>query len=293
MLREAWIGVIGLAVATSAPRTVAAQVRASEAATVSQTVDGTTVTIAYSRPQARGRDSLFGRVVHFGDTWTPGANWATTIEVSKDVQVGGAALPEGKYSVWFVPRAGEWTVIFDPDERRFHTQRPRESADQIRSTVTPGEGPHVEVLTWSFPSVRRDGATLQMQWGTTVIALNVTVPPTRRRRSVVDGDAYRGSYRMNFVSERGESPEMAAEVQEREGRLYMRITPPFDESIDPDIALLPAGTHTFTPAFQKEGVILDVETEMKVVFHVQNGTATGFDMLGVRDAPMGKAKRAP
>ncbi len=293
MRHEAWIGVMVLAVAMSAPRTASTQVRASEAATVSQTVDGTTVSIAYSRPQARGRDSLFGRVVHFGDTWTPGANWATTIEVSKDVQVAGAALPKGKYSVWMVPRAGDWTVIFDPDERRFHTRRPRESANQIRLTVTPDEGPHVEVLTWSFPSVRRDGATLQMQWGTTVIALNVVVPPTRRGRAVVDGGAYRGSYLMNFVSERGESPQMAAEVMEKGGRLYLRVTPPFDDSIDPDIALLPAGTHTFTPAFQKDGVITDVETEMKVVFHVQNGTATGFDMLGVRDAPMGKAKRAP
>ncbi len=293
MPREAWIGIAGLAMALSIPRPATAQVRASEAATVSQTVDGTTVTIAYSRPQARGRDSLFGKVVHFGETWTPGANWATTIEVSKDVQVAGAALPEGKYSVWMVPRAGDWTVIFDPDERRFHTRRPRESADQIRLTVTPGEGPHVELLTWSFPSVRRDGATLQMQWGTTVIALNMAVPPTRRRRTVVDGGAYRGSYRMNFVSERGESPEVPAEVTEKEGRLYLRITPPFDESIDPDIALLPAGKHTFTPAFQKDGVIQDVETEMKVVFDVQNGTATGFDMLGVNDRPMGKAKRAP
>ena len=293
MLGKAWMGVIGLAVAMSVPGTAAAQVRASEAATVSQTVDGTTITIAYSRPQARGRDSLFGKVVHFGDTWTPGANWATTIEVSKDLQIAGTAVPEGKYSIWMVPKAGDWTVILDPDERRFHTQRPKESADQIRLTATPVEAPHVELLTWSFPAVRRDGATLQMQWGTTAIGLDVTVTPTRRRRSVVDGAAYRGSYRMNFVSERGESPEMTAEVKEASGRLYLRITPPFDESIDPDIALLPAGTHTFTPAFQKDGEIQDVETEMKVVFHVQNGAATGFELLGVRDRPMGKATRAP
>ena len=37
-----------------------AQVKASEPASVSQTVDGTTITVVYSRPQARGRDSLFG-----------------------------------------------------------------------------------------------------------------------------------------------------------------------------------------------------------------------------------------
>ena len=39
-----------------------AQVRASELATVSQTVDGTTLTIEYSRPKARGRTTSSGEL---------------------------------------------------------------------------------------------------------------------------------------------------------------------------------------------------------------------------------------
>ena len=37
----------------------AAQIRASERGTVSQTVDGTVITVDYSRPRIRGRDSVF------------------------------------------------------------------------------------------------------------------------------------------------------------------------------------------------------------------------------------------
>src|SRR5690349_18565433 len=80
----------------------AAQIRASERGSVSQTVDGTVIAVDYGRAQARGRDSLFGKVVRKKEVWTPGANQATTFQVSRDVTVGGKPLPAGKYSVWMV-----------------------------------------------------------------------------------------------------------------------------------------------------------------------------------------------
>ena len=78
------------------------QLVASEAASVSQTVDGTKVTITYSRPRARGRTGLFGTQVKWGSTWTPGANVATRLDLSKDVTIQGQPVPKGSYSVWFV-----------------------------------------------------------------------------------------------------------------------------------------------------------------------------------------------
>jgi hypothetical protein len=77
------------------PAPGAAQIRASELGTVSQTIDGTTIAIEYSRPRARGRDSLFGGVVHWGEHWTPGANWATTFDVNHDIEVNGKPVPVG------------------------------------------------------------------------------------------------------------------------------------------------------------------------------------------------------
>jgi hypothetical protein len=64
-----------------------AQLNASEPASVSQVVDGTKVTVEYSRPRARGRTGLFGTEVAFGHVWTPGANQATTLAVNKDVTI--------------------------------------------------------------------------------------------------------------------------------------------------------------------------------------------------------------
>src|ERR1051325_4169468 len=169
---------IALALSLAVPARAGAQVRASEAASISQTVDGTKLTIEDSRPRGRARDSLFGKVVPFGLTWTPGANLATTLEVSKDVRINGHPLAKGKYSVWMVVRPESvWTVVLDPRAQLFHTQRPDSTPDQIRFPLHRAERPFSEVLTWTFPAVRADGATLAMQWGTTYVPLDIAVTP--------------------------------------------------------------------------------------------------------------------
>src|SRR5436309_12195817 len=104
-----------VALALGAPRTMHAQLLASEPAEVTQTVDGTRVTIQYSRPRARGRTGLFGTRIQEGHIWTPGANAATTLSVSKDVTINGQAVPKGKYSVWLATSRGTWEMILDRD----------------------------------------------------------------------------------------------------------------------------------------------------------------------------------
>jgi hypothetical protein len=139
--------VLLLALVAAAAPDATAQAKPSEHGVVSQTVAGTTITIEYDRPVARGRDSLFGKVVKLEQLWTPGANWATTIEVDRDVHLDGHAVPAGKYSIWMIPRDGDWTVVLNRTARRFHSQKPDSTEDLVRFTVRPQQGPHAEVLT--------------------------------------------------------------------------------------------------------------------------------------------------
>ncbi|HRZ10013.1 MAG TPA: DUF2911 domain-containing protein, partial [Gemmatimonadales bacterium] len=103
-----------LALLLLVPAGLSAQMRASERGSVSQTIDGTTITIDYSRPQVRGRDSLFGGVEKWGAVWTPGANYATTLEVNRPLKIDGHPVAPGKYSLWLVLQPGEWTMVIDP-----------------------------------------------------------------------------------------------------------------------------------------------------------------------------------
>ena len=98
------LGVVSL-VSNALALPALAQVRASEIGTMSQIIDGTHITMVYSRPQTRGRDPIFGTsAAHWNEVWTPGANWATTFEVDRNIKLDGHPVPKGKYSVWFVIR---------------------------------------------------------------------------------------------------------------------------------------------------------------------------------------------
>ena len=160
-----------------APSAACAQIRASEHSTLTQRVSTTTITIDGDRPVARGR-KLFGDggVVRWGEVWTPGANWATTIEVDRDVTVDGKALPKGKYSLWLTPKASPaaWSLAFSRDVKRFHTRPPGAADEQLRLDVKPDSSPmHMETLAWYFPVVGPDLTTLRMHWGTTIVPLRI------------------------------------------------------------------------------------------------------------------------
>jgi Protein of unknown function (DUF2911) len=172
------------------------QGRLSERGAVSQTVAGTTIAVEYYRPVARGRGNLFGGVVHWGENWTPGANWATTVEVDHEVRVEGQRLPKGKYGLWIVVRPDTWTVSFHRRARRFHTDRPDSTDEALRLTVRPDSGPHTEVLTFDFPEMAATHTVLRLRWGTVVVPLRISAmaPPLGLITDPVVRRAYLGRY---------------------------------------------------------------------------------------------------
>jgi hypothetical protein len=161
-----------------------AQVRASERGSVSQTVDGTVITIDYGRPQVRGRENIFGKIIPAGDVWTPGANWATTLEVSKPVKLQGRDLAAGTYSMWMVTGPGDWTVHLHTNAHIFHTAPPKASDMLLSVTVRPTQGEPTEVLTFDFPRVAPDSTTLRFRWATAVVSLDIVTQPTRPATSM-------------------------------------------------------------------------------------------------------------
>lgn len=256
-----------------------AQAMASEKGSVIQTVDGTTITIEYYRPVARGR-TPFPDVVHWGRMWTPGANWATTLEVDQPIRLNGNPLPKGKYSVWMIPQQDEWTVILNRDARRFHTQPPASSDEEMRLTVKPATGEHMETLAFYFPVVTRDGATLDLHWGTTVIPLRITVSPSRppdvsgRERAT-----YIGRYHLTPNGTDGNVPETTLEVTDTGGQLHGRATPAlwgYDATFD----LVPIGHDgEFRLSFYRGGKLFGMEAEGDLAFRGDSaGHATTIEL---------------
>lgn len=146
----------------------------SQQAAVSQHVADAIVTIDYSRPVARGR-TLFGTLVPYGQPWCPGADKATKITVSRDIQVNGQRLQKGSYSIWAIPEPDSWTVIFSRAANVWHEPYPQ-GQDALRLAVSPREGPHMETLAYYFPVVDGRGAELDLHWGRVVVPMQISVP---------------------------------------------------------------------------------------------------------------------
>src|SRR5687768_18174047 len=87
----------------------------SPAASVSQTIGISTVTVKYSRPAVKGRE-VWGKLVPYGwnaqgfgngnsAPWRAGANENTVIRFSHDAKVEGKPVPAGEYGLFFVINA--------------------------------------------------------------------------------------------------------------------------------------------------------------------------------------------
>jgi hypothetical protein len=206
------------------PHILPGQAKLSEKATTTQVVNGTTFTIEYYRPVVRGRTELFGKQVHWGEIWTPGANWATTFEFDRDVILNGHLIPKGKYSVWMITsRDSAWTFFLNKTARRFHTNRPKDTTEDIvRFPVQPTTGPAMEALLWYFPSIQRDTATLHMHWATTVVPLRmVTTPLPRLVLTAAQRKALVGDYDIERLIPKGTS---ASRISEEGDKLFYTVS---------------------------------------------------------------------
>lgn len=147
----------------------------SQPAVVSQTIANTDITIKYSRPVARGRQ-LFGALVPYDQVWHPGANDATHITVTRDIQVQGKRLAAGKYGIWAIPRIDIWTIIFSKAADVWHQPYPGEEKDALRVNSTSERGVHMETLSYYFPVVDGKDAVLRIHWGEVIVPLAISVP---------------------------------------------------------------------------------------------------------------------
>ena len=183
--------------------------RISPRGVVSQRLGTTLISVDYSRPLVRGRADLFGKVIHWGELWTPGANEATVLEVDRDIEVNGQKVPAGRWSMWIIPsQVGPWELVLDARDSLFHTQRPELSSEQVRVTLAARtDAPSVETLTWTFPRVAHDGGTLQLNWGTVEIPLEVGVESIRPPFTLTAEQAapYIGEWTISFAPMPGDT----------------------------------------------------------------------------------------
>ncbi len=149
----------------------------SPKATVEQVVGLTTVNVEYSRPSTKGR-SVFGDLVPFGKVWRTGANANTLISFSDDVTIDGKSLPKGKYSLFTLPKADNWEIIFYKTTDNWgNPEEWKETDVALRANAKPIlTDRKVETFTIGINNVSNDSGDLEISWEKTLIALKFEVP---------------------------------------------------------------------------------------------------------------------
>jgi len=165
---------------------------ASPRAEVKQQIGVTWVTVNYSSPGVKGR-KIYGELVPFETLWRTGANGATTLELSGDATIGGAAVPKGKYSIFTLPGAAEWTVIINKNPDQANVGAYDQKLDQARFKIKPEAAPARERMTFLFSDTTDTSARLDLDWAGTRISLPITIDTGAQAKANIGGFAKKTS----------------------------------------------------------------------------------------------------
>jgi hypothetical protein len=137
-----------------------------------------TVTIDYGQPHARGR-AVAGGLIPNGEVWRLGANEATALSSTVDLEIGGQVVPKGSYTLFALAtptsmhlivnrKTGQWGTAYEAAEDLVRipmqlTSR-SESIDALHISLEPaGDAAPL-------------AGTLRVRWGT----VDATVPYTAK-----------------------------------------------------------------------------------------------------------------
>jgi hypothetical protein len=149
----------------------------SPAASVSQRIGLTDITISYHRPAVNKRE-VWGKLVPYGQVWRAGANENTVLTLGTDAIVGGQKVPAGSYGLHMIPTPTTWTVILSRESKAWGSFFYDQKADAARFTVTPAASDFEERLLYTLddPSDRHVTATLRWEKLAVPISIDVETP---------------------------------------------------------------------------------------------------------------------
>jgi hypothetical protein len=186
--------------------------QASPAATVSQTIGITDVSITYHRPAVRSRtvwgdisgekvaalikanavaptaetegtvDGAPGSGKEFpiapnGHVWRAGANEATKFTVSDDVLINGQKLATGAYSLHMIPGKDDWTIIFNKTADQWGSFRYDAKQDALRVKAKPAwRNDSQEMLSYEIPALTANSAQVILRWEKLALPFTIEVP---------------------------------------------------------------------------------------------------------------------
>ena len=125
------------------------------------------ISVQYYRPNTKGR-KIFDGMEPYGIVWRTGANNATIVKLTDTITVEGHTLAPGAYSLFSIPGAGEWTIIFNKNAAQWGAYAYDEKQDLARvdlkkeATAAP-----VDQFTMAVAKGTAGGGEIKFMWENT------------------------------------------------------------------------------------------------------------------------------
>ncbi len=148
--------------------------RVSPAASVTQSIGLTDLTVTYSRPGVKNR-VIWGELVPYDKSWRTGANEATSFTTTDEIQFGGQKLAAGTYSLFTIPTKDEWTVVLNSEKDLWGAFEVKPDKDVLRAKVKPTPAEHQEWMLFAFEDLTPASANLVLRWEKLRVAVPIAV----------------------------------------------------------------------------------------------------------------------
>ena len=165
---------IALAAAAAVPAVAQQKPPLSPPGQAAVTIGAATITIDYARPSMRGR-KIMGELVPYDKVWRTGANAATTLKTSAALEIGGAAVPAGTYTLYTLPGEKAWKLIINKQTGQWGTQYDQaQDLARVDLKVAATAAP-VEQFTITLAGTGGAAGLLTMEWENTTLSIPFTI----------------------------------------------------------------------------------------------------------------------
>jgi Protein of unknown function (DUF2911) len=157
--------------------TATAQVSPPE--TASGKIGDAMISIKYCAPSVRGRQifGAGGRVMQdpTAPIWRAGANDATALHTTADLDIAGLAVPKGDYTLYVnVKDPDAWELVISKQTGQWGTEYdPSKDLGRVKMTMSAPAAP-VEVLKYSIRSTGPKNGAIELAWEKHISTVKVT-----------------------------------------------------------------------------------------------------------------------
>jgi hypothetical protein len=177
------LALISILALTAATATAQDKPRVSPTQTAKANIDGADVSVTYGAPYTKDPQTgaprkIWGGLVPYGKVWRTGANEATTLTTTKDLEIGGKTVPAGSYTLFTLPEeSGASKLIINKQTGQWGTKYD-ESQDFARVDLTKKvSDKQVDQFAMAITTGSKGSHTLSMRWETTEFSVPIRAKP--------------------------------------------------------------------------------------------------------------------